>query len=89
MEEYEMEHYQHQVGSKSRVDNESVEIKMLESQLSDMTNRVSETALKFQQLFSAYEELKLTHEEYLIKDRVREEEYERVNREAVRWKERY
>jgi hypothetical protein len=35
------------------------------------------------------EETQLAIEEMAIKEKMREDEFDRVNREAVRWKERY
>lgn len=89
IQELEFELSKFEMNSDSKQESESAEVRALQSQLADMTNRVSEIHLKYQHLYAAYQEAQLTIEELTIKDKMREGEFERVSREAVRWKERY
>lgn len=42
------------MNSDSKQESESAEVRALQSQLADMTNRVSEIHLKYQHLYAAY-----------------------------------
>ena len=89
IQQLEFELSKYEMNSQNKLDSDNSEVRALQSQLADMTNRVSEIHLKYQHLYAAYEEAQLTIEELTIKDKMREGQYQRVARDAVRWKQRY
>lgn len=66
--------------------DESIELRDVES---ETTAKVASIQLKYQQVCATLEQTQLALEEAKMKERMGREEFERVSREAVRWRERY